>query len=185
MWTVELSLASATCNNDMSLRQQPCSSPSCIWTATPACMVFCVCLEAREGIGILGQDTMQWEHSPPAWSRCIPSAQEKPVGFYFAEFQKLSILLALYLKGFCFVCFTGSSLMRQKECTCWGGEKGKKKVSKEKQAKRGNQWDNIVVEAYPYLVICCKFESKNSSKRETCKFLSCIFKFASCVVSLL
>lgn len=67
-----------------------------------------------------------------------------------------------------------------------GGEgEGKKKVSKEKQAKRGNQWDNIVVEAYPYLVMCCKFESKNSSKRETCKFLSCIFKFASCVVSLL
>lgn len=65
------------------------------------------------------------------------------------------------------------------------------KVKKEKslkgksQAKRGNEWDNLVVEAYPYLVKCCKFDSKNSSKRETCKFLSCIFKFASCVVSLL
>lgn len=35
------------------------------------------------------------------------------------------------------------------------------------------------------LVICCKFDPRNSSKRETCKFLSCIFKFASCVVSLL
>lgn len=45
-----------------------------------------------------------------------------------------------------------------------------KKYQRKTEAKRGNQWDNLVVEAYPYLVICCKFESKKSSKENPASF---------------
>lgn len=102
--------------------------------------------------------------------------RKKPVGFYLAKFQKLSILLALYFKGVFFVLFYWFILTETKGVHLLGREKkGKKSIKAKTQAKRGNQWDKLVVEAYPYLVMCCKFESKNSSKRETCKFLSCIF----------
>lgn len=53
---------------------------------------------------------MRWEQSPLSWSGCIPSAQAKPVGFsYFARFQKLSLLLAVYLSFlFCWFILTGA-----------------------------------------------------------------------------
>lgn len=152
-------------------------------------MVLCICLEARGGIGILGQGTMWWEHCPPAQSRCILLRQNQ-WAFILPNSKSSQFFLLCIYKGLGFCRFTGSSLLTQKGVHLLGRKK-KQKVKKEKsikgnsQAKRGNQWDNLVVEAYPYLVICCKFESKDSSKRETCKFLSCIFKFASCVVSLL
>lgn len=152
-------------------------------------MVLFVCFEAREGIGILGQGTMRWEQSPPSRSRCIPSAQAKPVGFsYFAKFQKLSLLLALYL-SFLFYWFI---LTETKGVHLLGGggrgegEKKRKKMYQRKHTgKKRQSVGQPGCRSLSILVKCCKSESKNSSKRETCKFLSCIFKFASCVVSLL
>lgn len=109
-------------------------------------MVLFVCFEAREGIGILGQGTMRWEQSPPSRSRCIPSAQAKPVGSsYFAKFQKLSLLLALYL-SFLFYWFIltetkGVHLLGGKKKK---GKKRKKNVSEEthgqKEAISGTTW---------------------------------------------
>lgn len=137
-------------------------------------MVLFVCFEAREGIGILGQGTMRWEQSPPSRSRCIPSAQAKPVGFsYFAKFQKLSLLLALYL-SFLFYWFILTETKGVHLLGGGGGGKGKKKEKKcikgNTQAKRGNQWDNLVVEAYPYWLNAVNLNLRTAAKGKPASF---------------
>jgi len=131
-------------------------------------MVLFVCFEAREGIGILGQGTVRWEQSSPSGSRCIPSAQAKPVGFpYFAKFQKLSLLLALYL-SFLFYWFIltetkGVHLLKKKKRK---KRKKKKMYQRKNTGKKRQSLGQLGCRSLSILVICCKLESKNSSERE-------------------
>lgn len=100
-WTVELSLASATCNNDMSLRQQPCSSPSCIWTATPAW--YCVSAWKRgEGLGFW--DKAQCGGSIVPLLRVGVFCSGKTSGLLFCQIPKaLNSSCSVFIKGWGFV----------------------------------------------------------------------------------
>lgn len=60
--------------------------------------------------------------------------RKKPVGFYLAKFQKLSILLALYFKGVFFVLFYWFILTETKGVHLLGREKKGKKKYQSKNA---------------------------------------------------
>lgn len=51
-----------------------------------------------------------------------------------------------------------------------GGKKRKKNIKnrciKGTRAKRGNQWDNLVVEAYPYWLYAVNLNLRTAAKRE-------------------
>lgn len=151
-------------------------------------MVLFVCFEARERDRDWDPGTRHNEVGTKSslLERVYSFCSGKTSGlFLFHQLPKaLSSSHSVFKFGFLLV-----HLYWDKRSSLAGGEKrGKKGLKKDKgktQAKRGNQWDNLVVEAYPYWLYAVNLSLKNSSKRETYTFLSCIFKFASCVVSLL
>lgn len=141
-------------------------------------MVLRVCFGAREGSGIPGR-RCGGEPSLGAGVFLL-LRQNQWALLILPNSDKLSSSRSVFKFLFYWFILTetkGVHLLKKKK---------KKKVYQRKNTgKKRQSVGQPGCRSLPMLVICCKIESENSSKRETCKFLSCVFKFASCVVSLL
>lgn len=139
-------------------------------------MVLFVCFEAREGNGILGQGTMRWGAESflgagvflllrqNQWAFLIlPNSENSPFRSVFKFLVYWFILTET--KG---VHLLGKKNKSEKK-------KGKKKrcircIKEKTRAKRGNQWDNLVVEAYPYWLYAVNLSLRTAAKGKPASF---------------